>query len=197
MKKYNKKDWLACIDQAIANKASIEVKTSNKIKIEITMSISTGFIAYHLAEKYADWETGKAVWCSQAKLAAFFNMSRQTISKAFAILEELGFMTRDQSKEKPGGSNYYDLTIPVSSQYMGVSLEDMGVSSLDRGCTLGRHGVSREETQTLKLTTNITTNTTNKRTTKGEALGVYISHQFGTSPIARRAPKVPNFKTYK
>lgn len=167
--KYNKREWLASIDTAISNKASIDVKTNTNNKIEIQMSISTGFIAYHLAEKYADWQTGEGVYCSQAKLANIFNMSRQTISKSFTLLEELGFMKRDRSKESPGGSNYYDLCMPVSSQYMGVLSEDMGVSSLDMGCTLGRQGMSPHETQTLNITTNLATNKTTKETTNREA----------------------------
>src|SRR5215217_1699398 len=161
--RYNKNEWMRQIDDAITAKLNIEHKTKTGKTVTIKMNMTVGFIAYHLADKRATWETGQGVWCSQAKLAEQFNASRQTISDAFTILSALGFLVRDVTKEKPGGTNFYDLQMATLS-----SLKTGGVSTEDRGCPDSRQGVSPYKTQTTKRTTHRSMN----RKTKGEFIKI-------------------------
>jgi len=177
MTKYNQHTWLRQIDAAITAKASVQHVTKQGKTVTLTMSISAGFIAYHLAEKRADWETGTGVYCSQAKLAEEFGMSRQTISNVFIILEKLGFFVRDLSKEKTGGTNYYDLAIPDH-----VFSQDMGVLSQDRGCLVAGQGVSSHETQTANRTTQLT----DKEKTKVSRPAAGAAPPLENSPIENR-----------
>ncbi|WP_410657852.1 hypothetical protein [Amycolatopsis sp. lyj-112] len=148
---YKKLDWLRVIDTALANQVEISYTTKNGKTRQIKMSPTVAFIAYHIADKFADWNTGEEVRCSHSKLATTFHMSTKTVSEAFILLSELGFLIRDVTKETIGGTNFYDLAMPNPS-----SLETRVCSSETGGVFEGNKGVVSQGQQTTKRTTKET-----------------------------------------
>jgi hypothetical protein len=140
--KFSKKEWLSLIDDQVREQAEIKRETSTGKPELIRFTPTTGFIAYHIAQKYADWTTGKGVYCSQIKMAKEFNMSSRTVRQAFQLLEGLGFMVRDPHRSTVGGTNYYDLEMP------NLGSENSTLSSEDSPLVPENLGVGSENSQT-------------------------------------------------
>ncbi|MBB5804668.1 hypothetical protein F4560_004436 [Saccharothrix ecbatanensis] len=190
MIEYSKREWLLIIDTHVSEQTEVKVTTATGKPVVLKASTSFGFIAYHLSQKYADWTTGEGIYCSQIKLAKDFNMSNKTVGQVFQLLEELGLMTHDSSKDKQDGRKYYDLAMPT------LCSDDIGgMSSQHTPYVLTTQEVCSDNTQTTKELLMIKEE--NKEVSPAKPGGIVISmnlldskgkEMFGAS---RRATSVP------
>ncbi|WDS61320.1 hypothetical protein SEA_MINIFLAYER_13 [Satellite phage MiniFlayer] len=187
MNHYKKDKWLEAIDVHVALKTTVAYKNAAGKVTEKAFTGTFGYLAYFVANKYADWNTGEGVFVAKSTFAALVGMSRTSIIiPFFQVMEELGLMVKDDSK-KQSDSDYYDLRMPrlspdrtdidarVNATKEAVaqkkkayrdrlsSDETVSVLSQDSVCPPREQCLSSERTLTTNITSKVPTNTsTNK-----------------------------------
>lgn len=186
MNQYKKDKWLEAIDVHVALKTTVSYRNAVGKTLEKPFTATFGYLAYFIANKYADWGTGEGVFIAKSTFAATVGMSRTSvIVPFFQVMEALNLLVKDDSK-KVSDSDYYDLRMPglfpdrtdvdvrikdakaaaaaKKADYRArlSSDETVSVLSEDTVCPPVGQCLSSQRTLTTNITSNVPSNLTTK-----------------------------------